>query len=110
MKCKVSKTILKEIINYAKQNKEKFGGWGFYYCEMPISQYEYCVDYDGIWGHEIDYDDNKNVMKVLKVVYPYDYYACDKYLTTKDLQRVLKNASDRTLNGFLKELENEIDC
>ena len=104
MKVKVSKTMLKEILKYLKNKGDKYNGYGVYYTEMNENAYAYCVDYNGRYANEIDYDYNKGVMKVLKITYPYDYYACDKYLTTRDLTRVFKN-SDKTLLGFMKELE-----
>ena len=108
MKVKVSKVMLNEMIKWFKGKKE-FNGYGFWYCEMTPEQYEYCVDYRGVWENEIDYDYAKNKVKVLAISYPEDYYACDKYLTTKDLLKCFRN-SDKTLNGFMQEIANEIEC
>lgn len=108
MKVKVSKTMLKEMIKYFEKKKE-YNGYGFWYCEMSPEQFRYCVDYNGIWEHETDYDYTKNKIKVLEITYPEEFYANDKYLTTKDLVKCFRN-SDKTLNGFMEQIASEIEC
>lgn len=107
MKLKISKVMLKEIKNYFK-TKKGFEKYDFDFMEMNINQYSNYVDYN-VFDNEIDFDCSKNVFKTIRVAYPNDYYACDKYLTTNDLVKCYKN-SDKTFNGFMQSLANEIEC
>lgn len=70
---------------------------------LTPEQFRYCVDYND-YEHEVDYDWKTSMFKVIRVIYPSEYYACDKYLTTKDLSYCLKQ-SDKTFNGFMSEVQ-----
>ena len=45
---------------------------------------------------------------VISVIYPPDYYAPQKYLTTKDLTNIYRK-SDGSIDGFMRVLINEIE-
>lgn len=61
------------------------------------------VDIDD-YNHEVDYDWKTSLFKVIRIIYPYEYYACNKYLTTKDLSYCLKQ-SNKTFDGFMSEVK-----
>lgn len=46
--------------------------------------------------------DKYNIYGVIVVEYPYNYYACNKYITTNDLIKIWKNTNDKTINGLAK--------
>ena len=106
MKVKISKVMCKSIIDYL-QGKKQFTGYRLSYVELKPNDYKYCVDYD-IYNNMIDYDDKKNIFKAIKIVYPVNYYACDKYITTKELKQAYKNC-DKTYNSFMQEIKNIIE-
>lgn len=71
--------------------------------ELNPEQFKWCVDYNE-FDHESDFDWETRTFKVIRVTYPDEYYACPKYLTTKDLQFCLKQ-SNKTLDSFLNEVK-----
>ena len=87
---------------------KEFKDYTIEYTEKSTRDYEWSVDIDS-FNHENDYDFLKDRFKVIKVIYPADYYACNKYLTTNDLLKCFKK-SDKTYNGFIAEVKNEIEC
>lgn len=70
---------------------------------LTPQEFRYFVDIDD-YDHEVDYDWKTSLFKVIRIVYPSEDYACDKYLTTKDLSYCLKH-SDKTFNGFMEEVK-----
>lgn len=70
--------------------------------KLTIDQFTTSVG-NSTFQHEEDYDSETNRLKVIKVVYPYDYYACPQYLTSSDL-RILYSNSDKTYDGFFGEI------
>ena len=50
-----------------------------------------------------DYNFQDGTIKVLQVVYPYEYHACEKLVTTKQLNEEYKRRGCSTLND-LKEM------
>lgn len=95
MKVKVTYPMLKEI-------KKALPKYNVSLEKYTLEQYERFVDFD-VYRNEIDYDDKTGKMKVIKIIYPDSYYAMPRYLTTKDLSQIFKY-SDKTYNGFIKEL------
>lgn len=106
MQVKISKVMCKSINDYLKAQKQ-FTGYKLEYVELKSNEYQSCVDYD-IYNNMIDYDNNKSIFKTIRVVYPVEYYACDKYLTTKELKQAYKNC-DKTYNSFMQEIKNIIE-
>ena len=70
--------------------------------KLTKEQYSCLVDYD-VYRNEVDYDWKTCMFKAIQIIYPPEDYACDKYLTTRDLSYCLKQ-SDKTLKGFLNEV------
>lgn len=76
---------------------------------MSQTKYGWCVDSD-LWGNEQDmfFDDDGNYMfKVIKVLYPYEYYATPMYLTTKRLNEEFRRNGVKTveqLEMLIKDL------
>lgn len=103
MKVKVSKTMVK----FLNDNLLKSKGYKAVFNEMNTNQYSFYVSYE-IMDHENDYNYNTAKMKSIKILYPDDYYAVPRFLTTNDLVKIFKN-SDKTVQGFLNELWNEIE-
>lgn len=102
IKVKASNTLAK-VLNEAFKNK----GYDISLTKMSEYNYSMMVDYN-IFNHDEDFDYKTNLFKVIMINYPDDYYACSKFLTTKDLLRILKN-SDKTFDGFIKSVWNEIE-
>ena len=103
MQVKVSKTMVKFLNNNLLKSK----GYKAVFNEMTTDQYSLSVSYD-IMENENDYNYNTGKMKSIKILYPDDYYAVPRYLTTNDLVKIFKN-SDKTVSGFLNQLWNEIE-
>lgn len=100
MKVKTTKTMAKTLQQYFKDYKitqEK----------LTERQFIFNVSIDA-YNHENDFDYITNKYNVLKVTYPNNYYACNRYLTTNDLIRAYDN-SDKTFNGFIKAIKQEIE-
>lgn len=70
--------------------------------KLSENEFKWLVDYD-IWRNEKDYSIEDGKFKAIRIIYPQEYYACDKYITTRDLEYAFKQ-SDKTLNGFIDEL------
>jgi len=96
---KVSPYTVNEI---RKELKERLKGYEFEYVEMNEYMYEIYVD-SNIRNHLEDINEKTKNFKVIRIIYPYDYYACDKYITTNDLQKCYKKAL-----GCLNDYYNEI--
>ena len=103
MQVKVSKVMVKFLNNNLLKSK----GYKAVFNEMTTDQYCLYVNYN-IMDHENDYNYNTGKMKSIKILYPDNYYAVPRFLTTNDLVKIFKN-SDKTVQGFLNELWNEIE-
>lgn len=103
MQVKVSKVMVK----FLNDNLLKSKGYKAVFNEITTDQYSLYVSYD-IMDHENDYNYNTAKMKSIKILYPDNYYAVPRFLTTNDLVKIFKN-SDKTVQGFLNELWNEIE-
>lgn len=103
MVVKVSKVMVKFM------NENVLNGTGMVadYCEMSQQNYELYVHYD-LFSHENDFNAKNGKMKAIKILYPDEYYAMPKYLTTNDLVRVFRG-SDKTVESFVKCLLNEVE-
>ena len=100
--------VVKVTKKMASVLAKEFKDYEIEYQEMTEQAYRYCVDFDS-FNHENDYNFLTNKFKVITVEYPADYYACNKYLTTNDLLKCFKK-SDKTYNGFIAEVKDEIEC
>jgi hypothetical protein len=74
--------------------------------KLTDREFRFMVDYDE-YSNDVDYGVD-NMYRVIQVLYPYEYYAMPKYLTTKDLTRIYKNSVKYGVD-FNKELISEIE-
>ena len=70
--------------------------------KLTDNQYSRYVD---IMGRTDAYDYNTGLYSVLKVVYPCDYYACDKYITREELYKLWNG----NLENFLTRVRDCIE-
>lgn len=100
MKVKATKTMAKFLQERIKVYTIKFE-------KVSIDFFKWNVDTD-YWAHEEDFDEATNKFNVIRVIYPMGYYACDRYLTTKDLNRAFKQ-SDGTAEDFAQKVFEEME-
>ena len=84
----------------AKLLNEKIKDYEITLEKMTERQFAFLVDLDS-FNHEIDFDCATNKFNVLCVNYPQDYYANNRYITTKELIKIY-NQSNKTLDGFIQ--------
>ena len=101
MKAIVSKVMAKTLNNALNTIDMKIE-----YHEMSYEAYSTFVSYDTL-EHTNDWNFEKSVFKVLRIIYPEEYYAMPQYATTNDLQRILRNTSKNTLEEFVNEFYKE---
>ena len=70
--------------------------------KLSQEEFKWYVDLN-IWSNEVDFSYTDYKFKAIRIIYPPEWYACDKYLTTKDLEYNFKQ-SDKTLNGFIEQV------
>lgn len=87
--------------------QKHFKKYTIYKTKMSENQFKYCVDLD-VFNHDDDFDYKTNKYNVIVIEYPCEYYACNSYLTTKDLTKIF-NKSDKTLDGFINAVKNAIE-
>ena len=100
MKVKVSNPMVKAL-------KESFPEMNISLQKLGIDAYKMEVDYDVLY-HENDFDFSKNCFKVIRIAYPTEFYAIDRYLTTNDLITAFRH-SDGTLSGFMDAVREAIE-
>lgn len=69
--------------------------------------YQQHIDYD-LFAHEKDYEASSNSFRVIKVVYPENLYAMNRYITSNDLISIY-NKSDKSYDGFMTEVVKAIE-
>lgn len=94
MKLKATKTLAKEL----NKRIEKYNIYGE---RLTERQFTFMVD-SNYFNHEGDFDYTTNTFGVIVVEYPSNYYACNKYITTRDLVKIWNNTQDKTLDGLAK--------
>lgn len=106
MKVKITKKMVNEI-KKAFAKIEKVKNYDVEYVKMSSRQYNYCVDFD---NKSMDYDYNwlNGEWVVIKILYPNEYYAMPKYITTVDLLNIFRK-SNKTLDGFMQELADFLE-
>lgn len=76
---------------------------------LKVSDRFYYLNCASRWDdHENDFDYINNTYNVIKITYPDNYYACDRYITTNDLLKVFRG-SDKTLAGFIDNFKDYIE-
>ena len=106
MKIKTTKTLCKFLSEKLKEH-ETTKNYTLTHEQLTKDFFSWQVDMD-YYNHTIDYNYNNNKFNVFKISYPLDYYACDKYITTKDLTKIF-DKSDKTANGFVQAFINYIE-
>lgn len=86
----------------------KHGGYEIKQEKLPVDAFRLRVSYD-VWANDGDFDFSTNKFSVIKIVYPQEYFAEPKYLTTNDLCRIYKNAKERTAAGFVEAFDDFIE-
>lgn len=74
--------------------------------KMSLNEYRIKVDFEPIY-HTDDLRDSDGKMQAIKVIYPADFYAMDRYLTTRDLVKLFRN-TDSTAAEFIQAVKDEI--
>ena len=72
------------------------------YYEMTLEEYKSLVDFD-LYRNEDDLNVNTWMMKAIKLVYPGNYYAMPRYLTTRDLNDTFRTCGGKTWDAFLNK-------
>lgn len=107
MKILVTKTMAKELAK-AFKNHKCYKDCKVDFVEMGSYDFSMNVDMD-TFAHEIDWDCAKGKFKVIRVLYPCDWWAMPKYLTTEDLNWAFKH-SDKTYDGFIAKALELMEC
>ena len=103
MKVKATK-VMAEMLN--KKFKEHNDGYDVSLEKMSERRFSVNVDLNS-FDHDDDYDYKTGQFSAICVMYPLDYYACNRYLTTKDLVRAFQK-SDKTLDGFAEAVYESV--
>ena len=103
MKVAATSTMTKEINKYLTEHGKKMRA--VYLTLMP-RDYEIKVDYD-LLRNEIDYLPASGKMRVISIVYPPEFYATPRHLTTIDIVKIFKR-TDKTFNGLMQGIIDEI--
>ena len=85
-----------------KAMKKAMPEYSFKLLELTPESYQLKVDYD-LFRNESDFNIDKHIFKVIQIIYPPEYYALPRYITTRDLRRTYKN-SDGSYDDFINEL------
>lgn len=108
MKVKVTKTFVNEL-NKVKKQYPKFKDYEIEFCEMDENTYRWYVDLDAWWTECDDFNLKTGKFNAIRVIYPPDYCACNKFITTKDLNKIYLR-SDKTYAGFFADVLEEIEA
>ena len=100
MKVKATKKMAEFLQERIKVYTIKFEKVSFDFLKWNVD-----LDY---WAHEEDFDEATNKFRVIRVIYPMGYYACDRYLTTRNLRRLFRE-SDGTAEDFAQKVFEEIE-
>lgn len=103
--------ILAKTLTKSAQNPDKYK---IRRVKLTHAQLTWFVNYDYFYDNsrylDTDYDWKTDTYSVLVVIYPDNYYACDKYLSTQDLVDIYNKAQDKTLTGFCKAFFDEVEA
>lgn len=103
MKVLATKTMTKAINDFLKQSGERMRA---VYETMSRRAFETNVDFD-FWDNERDYLPASGEMRAIKIVYPSEYYALPRYLTSAALVKLYRR-SNGTYKDFMREVLEEI--
>lgn len=68
----------------------------------------YSRNVGSVWENEQDYDYSSGQFKCIRIVYPDEYYAMPRYLTTREL-RYIAGRCNGTLDGFMHAVKQAIE-
>lgn len=94
MKIQVTKTFCKFINDTAKEFNVKFSA-NFVKLNGRAREL-YCGD-DSTWINSPDYDWDKQAFNTIRISYPADYCACDRYITTEELTKEFRRRGVKTI-------------
>ena len=86
----------------------KHGGYEIKQEKLPVDAFRLRVSCD-LWANDGDFDFCTNKFAVIKIVYPQEYFAEPRYLTTNDLRKIYKNAKAKTAAGFVEAFDEFIE-
>lgn len=104
MKIQVSK-VFADFINKTVPNVEASVR------KMSENEYRMHVGSFALWDAEQygDYDWQTGKFKAIVVLYPDDYYACPRYITTKELDKEFKRRGVRDAEGLKSMIKDMIE-
>lgn len=103
MLVKVTKKMVKELNNALKDKPVTFD-----YREADVTSYRFYVNSDVFQAYDYgDFDFNKNVFKFIACIFPEEYYAMNRYLTTYDLNKLF--CSGMTFDDFAKAVFDAVE-
>lgn len=103
MQCKITNKMVKVLKEALPKDYE------VKLLKLTPDEYKNLVHYDGLYYADIcgDYDLRNNVCKVIKVIYPPDFYAMPAYITTHELKEYYNDAKKDgvvTIDNYKKAL------
>ena len=102
----------KKLASWLNENLKKdakFKNYEAQLVKMTEGQYRWSVgDVWDAWDYgDYSYTDGK--CSAIVIIYPLDFYACDRYITTRELLELF-NKSDKTADGFLQKIKDAIEA
>ena len=105
MRVSATKTMAREL---NKAGKKAGVPYRFEHITMDTNAYKWNVDYDVFRAYDYgDYDISTGKMRAIMVVYPSEYYAVPRYLTTYELHGLYKNGD--TLESFMDRVLDSVE-
>ena len=102
MRVEATKTLTTWLNNQFKQHNIPYKA---IYATMTQREYDWQV---GDSSMEYDYNFTTGKYRVIKILYPDDYYACLQYLTTRQLIHLAQNIN-RSEEKFFNNIRQEIE-
>lgn len=104
MRVEATKTLTAWLNNQFKQHNIPYKA---VYATMTQREYDWQVGDTSMDTLEYDYNFTTGKYRVIKILYPNDYYACPQYLTTTLLLKLARNIHGDA-NLFYKNIITEI--
>lgn len=98
---KIASTMtMAKLLNRVAKEVGKDSGMHFRYITVTPEVYKRYVDMD-LWDAEDygDYNASTGKLRAIEVEHPSEYYACNNYLTSKELNKIFKNNRDAIENA-----------
>lgn len=105
MRVQATKKMTGELNKVAKRTGKPYR---FEHTTMKPNVYEWLVDYDIFNAYDYgDYDISTGLMRAIKVVYPEEFYAIPRYITTRELHGLYESGD--TLESFINRVIDEVE-